>query len=198
MKFIFLGLGNHGLEYQNNRHNAGKIVLKNLVNLFNFEDFKYNKKFNAEVSEGKINGKSVIFVSPDTFMNNSGDVIKKMNLTQKEAKNLTVIYDDLDLAFNKTKFSFNRSSGGHKGLESIIKSIKTESFYRIRIGISKSLKSGTVKKPKGEDAVIRYVMADFNKEELSILKKISEKIKEGIDIYTKEGYDKSANIINTN
>ncbi len=197
MKFIIFGLGNPGSEYENNRHNTGRIIIKNIASLFDCEDFEVDKNINADKTSVKMPKNSISFILPNTFMNKSGDVLKKMKLEKKDSKNIIVVYDDLDLPFGKMKFSFNKSSGGHKGLESIIKSIKTEEFYRIRVGISKTTQAGKIKKPKGPEDVISYVMKNFNEDELKELKKISKKIKEGIEVFTKEGYEKTATFLNS-
>ena len=115
MKLI-VGLGNPGKEYENTRHNTGRILV--------------------EILEKKLEGKKIKFLTPDTFMNNSGKAVAPLIKSKKDLKDLVVIYDDIDLPFGKIKISFNRSSGGHNGLGSIIKHLKSEEFLRIRVGIS--------------------------------------------------------------
>lgn len=197
MKFIFLGLGNPGEEYSETKHNTGAIVVKELARLFDFPDFNFDKNLNSDVSSGNVGKNSIAFIIPKTFMNKSGDVLKKLKLEKKDSEKVVVIYDDLDLPFLKTKFSFNKSSGGHKGLESIIKALKTESFYRVRVGISKILKSGNIKKPKGEEEVIKFIMKSFTEDEVKEIKKLSKKIKEAISVFIENGYEKTATFLNS-
>lgn len=127
MKLV-VGLGNPGIEYQNTRHNTGRI----LVSLI-------EKKL--QDSKNKVK-----FLTPDTFMNNSGLAVAKALAGKKALKDLIVVYDDIDLPLGKIKISFNRSSGGHNGVGSIIKSLKSQEFLRIRVGISPATPSGKIKK----------------------------------------------------
>lgn len=182
MKLI-VGLGNPGEEYQNTRHNAGRIVV-GLV----------EKKLEKESSKLKI--KSLKFLLPDTFMNNSGPAVAKALAGKKALKDLIVIYDDIDLPIGKIKISFNRSSGGHNGLASIIKAVKSEEFLRIRIGICPTTPTGKMKKPKGEDAVIKFILGEFKKPELEELKKLSKKISEAVECIYTEGKDKAMSLYN--
>ena len=96
-------------------------------------------------------------------MNKSGLAVKPIITSKKKAEALIVIHDDLDLPIGKFKISFNKSSGGHRGVESIIKAIKTEAFTRVRIGISPATPSGKLKKPKGEKDVGDFILGEFKK-----------------------------------
>lgn len=196
MKYIFIGLGNKGEQYETTKHNIGRIILKNIAKILDFPEFEFDKSINALVSKKDLDKNSIIFLMPETFMNNSGDVLKKMKLEKKDGQKIVIIYDDLDLPFLKTKFSWNRSSGGHKGLESIIKALKTQEFYRIRVGISKTNSKGLAKKIKDEDKTIDFIMKSYKEEELKELKKISKNITEAILIFLKDGYQKSASFLN--
>lgn len=196
MAYIFLGLGNPGEEYKNTRHNTGRIILELFAKEFGFSEFVFDKKINALRSEGKIGKEKVLMLFPETFMNNSGKTVKALDLSVKQAEKLLVVYDDLDLPFLNTKLSYNKSSGGHRGLESIIKAIKTEKFYRLRFGISPITPSGKMKKPKGEEAVGKLIMKPFSSDELKEIKKISKKTNVGLELFIKEGYEKSASYLN--
>src|SRR3989344_8615832 len=147
--FYIIGLGNPGEEYDNPRHNTGRIVLSALIKKYELSESQFDKKYNALVSEGKIGKEKVAVLMPETFMNKSGEtaraikdlkskVVGKGKEKRTEISNLVVIHDDLDIPFGKFKVSFNKSSGGHKGVESIIKTVKTEAFVRIRVGICPS------------------------------------------------------------
>src|SRR3989338_8080015 len=95
----------------------------------------------------------VKLVAPETFMNNSGKSLVQVVKSIKAAEKLIVIYDDFNLPLGKIRISYNRSSGGHNGLESIIKSLKTEAFLRLRVGVAPENAKGTAKVPHGEDKV---------------------------------------------
>ena len=197
MPYIIAGLGNPESEYKNTRHNTGRILIDALALKFSFPDFKQDLKLKALVSKGKINDESVILLEPDNYMNRSGESIAPLfelgSLASKlkKAKNLIVIYDDLDLPIGTIKISFNKSSGGHRGLESIIKALKTEAFIRIRVGISPVTPSGKLKKPKGEEAVTKQILGEFKNSELEMLKTVSKKVLEGIESLVTEGLDKT-------
>jgi PTH1 family peptidyl-tRNA hydrolase len=190
MAYIFIGLGNPGEEYKETRHNTGRMLLEWLGKSLNAE-WKEDKKLNATVSKVKIGKTPVTLVLPNTFMNNSGKSAKSLIGSVKAAEKLLVIYDDLDLPFPKSKISFNKSSGGHKGLESIIKAVKTEKFARIRVGISPSSPSGKMKKPQGEEAVTKVIMGNWKDSEKLELKKLSKKINEALETFVSEGLEKA-------
>ena len=175
MKLV-VGLGNPGKEYENTRHNTGRI----LVNLI----------------EKKLEGQKIKFLTPDTFMNNSGKAIAPLIKTKKDLENLVVIYDDLDLPLGKMKISFNRSAGGHNGLKSIIKALKSEEFLRIRVGTSLATPSGKIKKSVGEKAVLNFLLGEFKKSELETIKKLSKKIAEAVEMIFSEGKEKAMSLFN--
>ena len=163
--YIVVGLGNPGDEYARTRHNTGRMA--------------------ADFLAEKIRGIKVVV--PDTFMNHSGKAVMKVVKSQKAAKNLIVIYDDLDLPLGTMKISYNRSSGGHRGVESIIKALKTEEFIRIRIGISPATPSGKLKKPKGEKDVEKHILSEFKKPEMDILKKVFKKVSAAVEKIVSDG-----------
>ena len=186
MKFIFVGLGNPGEEYESIRHNTGRLLLEWFGKTHKAE-WKEDKKLNAQMAKVKIGKSEVVLLLPNTFMNNSGKSIPKGNSFGK----MVVIYDDLDLPFGKAKISFNKSSGGHKGLESIIKTIKTEKFARVRVGISPTTATGKIRKPQGEEAVTKVILGKFKPEELASLKKLSKKVSEALETYVISGLEKA-------
>lgn len=209
MTYIIAGLGNPGQEYQNTRHNTGRIVLNNFINSLSksgedISEFKLDKKTNALISKADIYGKKAVFVMPETFMNNSGKALRlmfkvkagKKNEPKKTANDLIVIYDDFNLPLGKIRISYNRSSGGHNGLESIIKSIGTEAFIRIRIGVSPEKSDGLAKVPHGEQNIEKFILGQFKEVEMAELKKVSKKVGEAIEIIIKEGREKAMSVCN--
>jgi len=187
MKYI-VGLGNPGKEYENTRHNVGRIILEEVRKSFDGEEYVYSKIHNAQISEVKIGKEKVILLMSETFMNKSGESIRKLVKSKKSAGDLVVIYDDLDLPIGKMKISHNKSSGGHKGLESIIKQIKTLEFARIRIGISPK------RKILGDGKVEKHIMGNFKADDLKILNKLSKKVIEAIEVLATDGWEKSASL----
>jgi peptidyl-tRNA hydrolase, PTH1 family len=190
MPYIFVGLGNPGEEYKDTRHNTGRMILEWLGESFK-ADWKEDRKLKVKSAKVKIGKQSVILLLPDTFMNNSGKAVRPFVENQKQTEKIVVIYDDLDLPFGKVKISFNKSSGGHKGLESVIKALKTEKFPRIRVGISPVTPTGKMKKPSGEEAVTKVIMGKYKEEEIKTLKKISKKINEILETFVLDGLEKA-------
>jgi len=176
--FNVAGLGNPGEEYKNTRHNTGRIILEWLAKANDFSNWEVNNKAKALISAGKIGKTKAQFIMPDNFMNNSGKSLPYFVKSKKDLNQMVVIYDDLDLPIGKIKISYNKSSGGHRGLESIIRAFKSEEFPRVRVGISPATPSGKIKKPSGERAVEKQILGKFKDAELATLKKLSKKIGE--------------------
>jgi PTH1 family peptidyl-tRNA hydrolase len=189
--FTIVGLGNPGTEYENTRHNAGREILKMIARREGFSDWKEDGKSKALISSGKIGKNKVQFILPNNMMNNSGGSVLPFIKSKKDLGSLVVVYDDMDLALGRIKISHNRSSGGHRGVESIIKKLKTEEFTRIRIGISAATPAGKLKKPKGEKAVITYLMSVFKDKEMAELKKTAKTVSEALDAFMTEGLQKA-------
>lgn len=173
--YIIVGLGNPGEEYKETRHNTGRMAV----------DFVEKK----DAIKAK-------FLVPDTFMNKTGAYITKSVKNKKTAQKLVVVYDDLDLPLGVLKISYNRGSGGHKGLDSVIRALKTREFIRMRIGIAPTTPSGKLKKPKGDREVEKYILSNFKKSELETLKKVFKKVLEATKTLTEEGLEKAMNEAN--
>ena len=171
MSFFIFGLGNPGEEYKESRHNTGRQAV----------DFFGSKN----------DSKKIKIIESSEFMNHSGKAVGKIIKSKKAAQDLIVIYDDLDLPLGVLKISYNKSSGGHNGLESIIKSLKTKEFIRIRIGISPK------KKPQGEEKVLKFILGKFAPPEKEILKKVFKKVSEAISVILEGGKDKAMNQFNS-
>ncbi len=195
--YIVVGLGNPGEEYVETRHNMGRMVLDSFVKKNDWSEWEMDKKLNSLVSDGKIGKNKVLLLKPETFMNKSGEAVKSLVKTKKAAETLVVIHDDLDLPLGKIKISFNKSSGGHKGVESIMRAIKTEAFIRLRLGISNETASGKIKKPQGEEKVIDAILGDFKKTENNDLKKVIKKSVLALELIVKEGREKATSMLGT-
>lgn len=192
---IIAGLGNPGEKYVLTRHNTGRIVLEYFLKKIEARDLTYDKKINGLKTEAKIGKKNALLLMPETFMNNSGAALKKLITSKQKARDLIVIHDDLDIPLGNFKISFNRGSAGHKGVESIIKAMKTESFIRIRVGVSNKSKTGKIKKPN-QEKLLNFIISKFKPEELKILKKTSAKITEALKLIISEGLEKAMNKFN--
>ena len=203
--FTIIGLGNPGEEYKNTRHNVGRMALEYFRKKTDLPDWELDKKSQALISRGllesQIESQKIILVMPETFMNKSGlsaAALIKSPASVRAAEKLIVIYDDLDLPIGKMKISFNRSSGGHRGVESIIRAIKTEAFVRIRVGIAPVTPGGKIKKPSTEEAVAKFIVSSFKPAEEKELKKVLTKIPDAINTIILEGRERAMGTFNAN
>ena len=196
MTWVIVGLGNPGEEYEQTRHNTGRMMLEYFAKESGFSDWKEDKKAQARLSRGVIERTLVALVLPDTFMNKSGAAVAKFVKTPKSAERLIVVYDDLDLPLGKIKLSFDRGSGGHKGIESIMTTLKTKKFTRVRIGVSPATAGGKLKKPHGGDDVIDFILHTFKPTEMSELKTVFKHAARALDAIVLEGPERAMNQYN--
>jgi len=167
---LIFGLGDPGEKYKNTRHNIGTRIIRELESL---------------------NLKNVVLVKPTTFMNESGKTVKALYAKYKikDTRYVLVIHDDIDLPLGEIRIVKNRGAGGHKGVESIIKELKTKNFIRFRIGICP--KTGKPKNPE------KFVLQKFNKEEEKTLKEVIKKTAKALEFFLKEGLEKTMNRFNS-
>lgn len=155
--YTIVGLGNPGDDYKETRHNTGKMAVE-------------------AVEKAGVKAK---YLHLDTFMNKSGSGVAKTVKSKKAAEKLIVVYDDLDLPLGTMRISYDRGSGGHKGLESIIKALKTKAFTRIRIGIGK------------KEPVEKHILGNFTPKEKAELKKVFKRVSEAVEVLTTEDLQKA-------
>ncbi|MDO8561039.1 MAG: aminoacyl-tRNA hydrolase [bacterium] len=136
--YLIVGLGNPGKEYEETRHNVGRMVLLAFHKKINANDFSFNKKWNALVAETKLGKEKLVLVLPETFMNKSGNAVgPAARFYKTKPSAVIIVHDDSDIELGRAKLSFNKSSGGHKGVESVKRALKTEAYWRFRIGVQK-------------------------------------------------------------
>ncbi|MDR6265240.1 MULTISPECIES: aminoacyl-tRNA hydrolase [Rhodobacterales] len=149
---IFVGLGNPGAKYANNRHNIGFMALDRIAEDHGFAPWR--SKFQGKVSEGRLGSEKVILIKPETFMNLSGQSVgEAMRFYKATPDDITVFHDELDLAPGKCRVKQGGGHAGHNGLRSIHQHIG-ETYARVRIGIGH---------PGRKEAVAGYVLHDFSK-----------------------------------
>jgi PTH1 family peptidyl-tRNA hydrolase len=184
MKLI-VGLGNPGKSYAHNRHNVGFQCLNYLARLHSIR-FDH-RQCRARAGLGKIRGEKVLLAKPGTFVNLSGDSVACLvHKHDIPLSNLLVIYDDLDLPLGKIRLRQSGSSGGHKGMNSIISALGSEGFPRIRVGIGRPQAE---KQSMSEDAIVNYVLSDFSPEEEAITKPVIARVAEAIDCFLNQGIE---------
>lgn len=192
-----IGLGNPLPEYAKTRHNIGEHVISSFVKGEGVE-LSPKKLFLAHLGKGKVGPKSVQFVLPQTFMNNSGKTVKAMypNSTSKdEYDDILVVHDDVDMPLGVTKIMYDRNSGGHKGVESINRALKTKKYYRLKIGVIPTDAKGNMRKP-GPEKMQNFITGSFNDAEWTVLKKTTKKVKEIIETFVQEGPVKAMELAN--
>lgn len=181
---IIVGLGNPGEKYQKTRHNAGQFYLAKLAKTWGAKDFTDIKS--ADHAEVKVGQEKVLLIFPKEFMNNSGPALKK-SLTKLKIKSkpqdILVIHDDLDIDFGRVKLSFAKSSAGHKGVESIIRALKTDKFWRLRIGIAPKKKPLPRGKAGDHKKIVEFLLKKFTPAEEKILAKNFKKISAGLETW---------------
>ena len=185
MKLI-VGLGNPGNMYVNTRHNIGFGLLdyiclkKKLV----FE----KEKFNAKYLFTYVDGERVLLIKPLSFMNLSGEVVKKyVNYFKLLPEDILIIQDDLDMELGRVKIVVNSRSGGHNGIKSIEESLKTNSCVRLKIGISKD-----------ENKDIKdYVLGKFDEKELNKIQETYESLSNIIEDFCLLSVERLMNKYNT-
>jgi len=135
MKLI-VGLGNPGQKYIGTRHNVGFFWLDQLQKEWQFPDFKLEPKFDAEISQAMHDGEKIILTKPQSFMNLSGEVTKKiMTFYKLTPEDLLVLHDDKDISCGDFRLAIESSSAGHNGVQNIIDVLGTKRFSRLRVGI---------------------------------------------------------------
>ena len=156
--FLFVGLGNKGSKYQNNRHNVGFLFIDYLVKKYNF--LKTSNKLKCILYKGSILNNDILLSKPETMMNLSGESVSLVkNFYKIKQENIFVFHDELDLNISKIKFKFGGGSAGHNGIKNIDNHIGNE-YYRIRIGINSKNTNYEVNK---------FVLSDFKNEERILL-----------------------------
>ncbi len=178
--YLIVGLGNPESEYANTRHNMGFDTINEIAKNNNISITK--SKFKALYEIGIIQGKKVILLKPQTFMNLSGEAIKEVvNFYNIEAEKIIVIYDDIDTEKGNIRIRKKGGAGSHNGMKSVIQELNTTEFIRIRVGIGQ---------PEFKNDMINYVLGKVPEEEQKVLQQgiknatnaVEEIIKNGIDI----------------
>ncbi|MBM4270716.1 MAG: aminoacyl-tRNA hydrolase [Deltaproteobacteria bacterium] len=185
MKLI-IGLGNPGVKYQFTRHNIGFLVLDALASELHVT--ANSRGFNSFFGKGRIGDIPVLLAKPQTYMNLSGTAVKYlMDYFKNDIKDIIIIHDDLDLPFKTIRLKAGGGHGGHKGLISIIESLDSSEFIRVRLGIGKP-----VDKTFTED----YVLDPFTKDEMDLLPDILTNASEAVSKIVTSGIQAAMNQYN--
>ena len=171
--FVIAGLGNPGKEYENSRHNMGFRALDVLASDTGI--YVRRAKFQSLIGQGKIAGRKVILVKPQTYMNLSGNAVREVAMYYDvPSTNVIVIYDDFDLPLESIRIRKSGGPGTHNGMKSVVQQLGVQDFPRIRIGVGS---------PKQSDDTIDFVIGKVPKTEQELLDKAAaEAAKAAYDI----------------
>ncbi|MEO8456570.1 MAG: aminoacyl-tRNA hydrolase [Chloroflexota bacterium] len=191
-RWLIAGLGNPGSEYAHNRHNVGYWTVNRLARL---HGANLKAKTLAAVGEGKIGAADVVFLKPRTYVNKSGDaVVPAMRRWKIEPDHLLVIYDELDLPAGRIRIRAGGGDGGYKGLRSIIASLGSKDFARIRIGIGRPHVAG---EPSWEPEVVGdYVLGDPTVEQAKTLQDAVSRATDAVEMIVRDGLEAAMNRYN--
>jgi len=177
--WVVVGLGNPGRKYSKTRHNIGFMVIEEIARRHGI-DFQEEGTYRR--GRGFIEGEEVLLVEPFLYMNRSGSVVKDVvNEFRIPLERLLVIHDDIDMKTGKLRIKRKGSSGGHKGVESIIQSIGSREFTRIKIGIGR------------EEGIApeEYVLTKFKKDEIPFIKDTIKRASDAVTSILLRGLDKA-------
>ena len=183
---IFVGLGNPTPEYAKTKHNVGFMLADRLANSIS-ADF-WREMFNSLVAEAFLDSEKILIVKPQTFMNLSGESVAPIvNFYKISPENLIVAHDDMDLPLGMIRLRPKGSSGGHKGVQSIIQLLNNQNFPRVRIGIGR---------PHANCSVNQHVLSIFNQNDAEIISKTLDELVPAVISIFKDGINNAMNKFN--
>ena len=183
---LVVGLGNPGPRYETTRHNVGFLVADILAERIG-AGFKVHKKSGAEVTTGRLGGRSVVLAKPRTYMNESGRHIGPLaKFYSVEPADIVVIHDELDIDFGRIRLKFGGGEGGHNGLRSIASALGTKDFQRVRIGVGR---------PPGRQDPAAFVLENFNSKDRPELGTILEQASDATELLLQYGVEAAQNTV---
>lgn len=174
---LLAGLGNPGTKYQGTRHNIGFTALDRLARRHGIA--LSQQRFSSVMGSGRVAGAKVLLIQPQTYMNLSGQAVRRVfDYFKLSLDDLLVLHDDMDVELGRIKIVVRGGPGGHKGVASIIEALGTDEFARIKIGVGRPGAG-----QKSED----YVLSQFSPGEEDVMRRIVEKVVEAAEIFFSEG-----------
>ncbi|MDY4812634.1 MAG: aminoacyl-tRNA hydrolase [Ruminococcus sp.] len=188
VEYMVVGLGNPDKKYENTRHNTGFICLDKVAEKFGANVNRI--KFKSLVGECTIDGKKVLLMKPQTYMNNSGQaVVEAMNFYKIPAENVVLIFDDISLDVGKMRIRRKGSDGGQNGVKNIIYLSGKDTFPRIKVGIGK--------KPHPDYDLAKWVLSKFSNDEIKLIDQMAENCCEALPYILEGNVDKAMNLFNS-
>ncbi len=190
---LLVGLGNPGLKYSSTRHNIGFMVLEKFA-MKNSITFKSQKNILGQLAELRDQQAQLKLLLPETYMNDSGRAIRAcLDWFNIDRAQILVIVDDMDLPLGKLRVRSKGGAGGHKGLRSTIQHLKSEDFWRLRIGIGAPEGMPIERKSK----TISHVLGNFSTNEQPLIEKVLNEVLLGIELIQSQGMNKASNYLNS-
>jgi len=184
--FLIVGLGNPGEKYERTRHNVGFAVLRAWSEVLGVR-FS-SRRFQARCGGTVVQGKKVFFLCPETYMNLSGNAVRACrDYYDIDQDRILVVHDDLDIPFGRIKVGRKSGSGGHKGVDSIVRNLGTREFARVKIGIGR---------PQYGEPVEDFVLSPFYKDQEGMLNRVIQGAVQACELFVLEGVESAMNVIN--
>lgn len=186
MKYLIIGLGNPGADYEETRHNVGFRVVDTIAEA---HEGKFSSERHGSVSTVRFKGRTLILLKPSTFMNLSGKALRYWMEAEKiPAERILVIADDINIPFESIRLRAKGSDGGHNGLNSIQTILGTNVYPRLRVGIGSDF---------GIGRQVEYVLGQWTKEELLALQEVLVKSQKAVESFCTVGLERTMNSVNT-
>ncbi len=186
-KYLIVGLGNPGEAYVKTRHNVGFTIVQSLARK-NGMGFKHTSHLIGEIAQGEIHGKKGLLLLPMTFVNSSGDAVRRcMDYFKVPLDHMIVVCDDIALPITTMRLRGQGSSGGHNGLKSIETHVNTQHYARLRIGVGS---------PE-QEKLVDYVLGKFSQEEIKKIEEITVKAMEVLELWIAAGIAMAMQTANT-
>lgn len=183
--YLMVGLGNPGQAYAHTRHNIGFQVIGILSRELGIRLSR--RRFQSRYVETVFQGKKTIFLCPETFMNLSGVAVKACaNFYKADPARVLVVHDDLDLPVGRVKLAGGGGPGGHKGVASIIRSLGTRDFPRVRIGIGR---------PRHGEPIEDFVLAPFYRDQQDSINRAIQGAVQACELFVLKGVESAMNVI---
>ncbi len=181
---LVVGLGNPGPNYAKTRHNVGFVVADILAGRM-YSAFKVHKRSGAEVSTGRLGGRSVVLAKPRVYMNESGRQVGPLaNLYSVPPGDVIIVHDELDIEFGRIRLKLGGGEGGHNGLRSVASALGTKDFQRVRIGIGR---------PPGRKDPATFVLENFTAAERAEVPTICEQAADATELLVELGLEPAQN-----
>ncbi len=181
---LLVGLGNPGFKYKNMRHNIGFQVVDILSQRWRV--FLNRQSCSSRWGRGEFDGHKILLAQPETYMNLSGRaVFRLMSFFELTASDLLVIHDDLDLPLGRLKFTAKGGAGGHRGIASIINTLHTSEFLRLKVGIGR---------PQYGETVEHYVLSPFYPSELDLVATVGERTADAVEAFLLSGLNQAMSL----